>query len=197
MEEAGNSEPALFQVSDDLKPKSSEEFGDRYAYYTSAILYACTDLIQSGILAFRDGQFGNALQLSATRDFTDEEFGSAVKELCCVSIYLAVLEQGGEAAPPWLVEFLFASLRATDKLAHGPRSREIMQMHEFTAGIEAICQDAAIGACRSLGLGEASLKAAEPIESYLKSNAPYRAELLRFALTEPVEALQQHIQSLV
>lgn len=194
--ETTEKEGADFRAGDNLKPSSPEESAERAMYLTSATLAGCADFLQSLLLAFRNGQFGEALSRAAARSFSDQEFMSAVKELACVSIYLTVLEQGGQSCPQWLTGYLFTSLRSTDKLPHGTRARELMQVHEFVAGAENICADAAAAACRCLGLSAQSAQAAAPMAQFLMDNTAYRAQLLAYSLTQPLDVLHRHIESI-
>ncbi|HEY9867749.1 MAG TPA: hypothetical protein V6D08_00960 [Candidatus Obscuribacterales bacterium] len=186
-----------FAVTPDLMPQSKEEEAERAAYVAAVLAAGCADFVQGFLLDCRNGLMGEALQKAAGRELSDNEFSAAVKELTCITIYLTVVEHGGEAAPSWLSRFLFIALRATDKIVPQPRAREIMQTHEFVSGSEDIALDASVSACRAMGFGDAAAHAAVPIQIFLLQNTAYRSDVLRYALTQPLEALRAHVTSIM
>jgi len=193
---AGEGSAEIFAVTPDLQPKSKEEEAERAIYVATVISAGCADFVQSFVIDCRAGEMGSELQTAANKRFSDQEFGGAVKELSCISIYLTVLDHGGENAPDWLSKMLFISLKATDKIVPQPRAREIMQAHEFVTGLEDICLDASVSACRTLGFGDSATHAAILMQIFLLQNSPYRTDVLRYALTQTLEALTAHVASL-
>lgn len=193
---AGEGSAQTFTVTPDLQPQDKEEESERAIYVATVLSAGCADFVQGFVIDCRAGDMGGDLQKAATKQFSDREFSGAVKELTCISIYLTVLDQGGEAAPEWLSKLLFLSLKATDKIVPQPRAREIMQTHEFVTGLADICLDASVSCCRTLGFGDAANHAAVLMQIFLLQNTPYRTDVLRYALTQRLEALRAHVASL-
>lgn len=181
----------LFKVTDELKPAAAEDAAERSMYVAGSMLIHSARTLQSVIERGRAGEFGEQVRKVASGTFSDSQLRSASKELCCVSIYLIALGQGGEDAPQWLRQLLFDSLRGSDLLVPSPSAKWILQVHEFVAGEESMYSEAAASICRTLGCNQEAAGLEAAFAESLRSGKQYRQEVLRNALMETLETLRK------
>ncbi len=186
---------SVFQVTNDLQPVDRGDMEQRAIYLASAFFIGAADSIKNYIQTCRQGTLGEKLKKATTRDFPPTDFFPALKELTCLNIYIAMLEQGGIGVPEWLNLFFGISMRATDKLYPTTSAKEIMQMHEFVAGKHDICIEGAVSICRRMRIDPTCLKdAVEPLRNFLDTCDSYRGEVLRYALTQPADVLRSTLK---
>lgn len=136
-------------------------------------------------------QLRNVLQAHGT---TDEPGNSTLetptKKLAVVSLHLAALEQGGTENPAWFVDFIFAAMRQLDRMTEQPTSRSLIELHGQWVRDE-IISGVVSNALSGVKTAEKD-QVAQQLTEHLNSDQAYRAELLDFALTQPIAMLEEH-----
>lgn len=177
-----------------LQPKDREDGSRRLAFFAGAVASVNGRALQSIIDRSRSGEFGEAAQQATSTPFSDRSFGSSIKNLSAVFIYLAMVDQG-ENAPTWLHSFLSTSVRALDGMVDGPSTKEIMQIYEFCPGYE-ICSEAGAEVCRQLGVAQRTADFGVSVRQFLEGSHQMRFDILHFALTQPYEELDRKLDEL-
>lgn len=128
-------------------------------------------------------------------EVTQEEFAEAVKELLCFSIWLALYEHAeAEADPPeWFKIFILQSIGLSDKLYAIPSATEVGDKYPLSEGVEMACQLLSMNMAHKLKLGATAPGASLHLASLVQNNEQVRAELMRIALTETIESLDNII----
>jgi hypothetical protein len=139
------------------------------------------------------GEFGDVLQDLTSEGLSDWSFSSAVKVLTCMCLHMVGLETCDAEGPPWLIEFLYESLKEMDEQFLTPMAREIIEEHGSLAP-EKMVRDTATHVLQRLGLPPEAEEARREVEQFLITTRPYRQELLVFALSQPTEALRRQLQ---
>jgi len=186
----------IIQIDEELKPVDDTESSLRAVYFASTLTIACLDFIQSIIASCRNGQYGEELAKAALNVIPDKAFQSAVKEITCVSVHLTMLDQGGETAFDWLKQFIWLTIEASDQMLKEPSAASIIKMHESANGFDSTCYQASVNAIDQLNFSANKQSLLDPVRIFLLSNRQYRAQLLQYALSQPIDILETHIQSM-
>ena len=175
-----------------LQPSDQEDAVRRALFYCHALQSYCKKQVDALIEHGLAGDFGGEVAAVCEAGIPGWSLERALKELTCISLHLAGLDQASENPPAWLMDFLFESLGEADLLFPEPSAAEVIQQHGSWKE-ERMTHDAAVSICLSLGFGEKSEQAALPISDFLTGARPYRSELLVFALSQPPEVLRHHL----
>jgi hypothetical protein len=185
------------EALENLEPQDLEESLKRALVYCHCLHAYSKRHIEALLTRVRAGEFGEGFNHIVESGISDYSFGKALKILTCISVHIVGLDRCGQNGPNWLIDFLFETLRETDNLFPDPGAEEIIQRHGSCLKGQMI-HGIAIDACEALGLGagEKSLAPAAALEQSLSGAGPYLSELLVFALSQPFDALRNHLQTL-
>jgi hypothetical protein len=125
---------------------------------------------------------------------TMEQYSATVKELLTIGIWLTLFEQADHEIPTWFKEFVINCHAVADRVQPNPTAKETDEKYNLNAPIPEICTEVAINLCMQLNLGATANDALIYLGELLQKAKPERAELLEFALTQPVAALDQRIK---
>jgi hypothetical protein len=140
------------------------------------------------------GEFGESVrdQLSSLGDWQVE---AASKIWACINLHIAGLDHGGADSPAWLLYFFSEAMQEADELFTEPPAIEVIARHGSFKR-ERMIKDVAAHIADTLGLKNDREKLLAEIAGLLQASTPYRAELLTFALSQPPEALRNHLEML-
>lgn len=152
----------------------------------SGALYSCLMELRKQSSKLADDR----LRILGAKAYSDAEYAAAVKEILCIWLHLEAIEQGGDQAAGWLLAFLRKALLISDLIIAQPKSLDVMHSHENHTDTASLCQAAAQRACRSLGFGEYSPGFAYALKPAFSSWSLKRRQVLKDALTLPVDSLR-------
>jgi hypothetical protein len=180
-----------------LQPSDTSDSLKRALVYCHCLHSYAKKQVHSLLARTSAGEFGEACRDIAESGIGDYEFGKALKIITCISVHMVGLDHCSENGPPWLVDFLFETLKETDNLFPDPGAEAVIQRHGSWVR-EQMIHDVAVDVCEALGFGAAenSAKAAAALEELITNSGPYRSELLVFSLSQPFEALRYHLQTM-
>jgi hypothetical protein len=185
---------ARFYVTPALNPKTRSERYKRVHYYVSQLGIAVSARLKERLVAIRglsEKIRDPDLAALAAKNFSEEEFLPAVKELLCIWVHLDAADQGGDLMPAWLMTYLKLALYASDYLIAGPDAMSVMDLHSDCADLDSLCSEVSIKACEYLGFGAAAAAFAPGIKPLLTESRPIRQKLLRDSLCLPLTELQE------
>lgn len=183
-----------FYVTPALNPKTRSERYKRVHYYVSQLGIAVSARLKERLVAVRglSEKIRDAdLAALAAKNFSEEEFLPAVKELLCIWIHLDAADQGGDLMPAWLMTYLKLALYASDYLIAQPDAMSVMDLHSDCADLDSLCSEVAIKACDYLGFGAASAAFAPGIKPLLTESRAIRQKLLQDSLCLPLAELHE------
>lgn len=171
-------------------PRSRQDRYRRVHQYVSQLGGASSHQLRQALLVLRnaaDQLPTPELQDAARKSFTDEEFLTATKELLCIWIHLEAVDQGAEAMPGWLMNFLKLSLSATDYLIQRPQAMEVMQAHVHCVELSQLYAEVSLALASYLGFGACTQALAPTFLPLLANSRAVRQQLLKEALTLEIE----------
>ena len=183
-----------FFVSPALNPKSRSERYKRVHFYVSQMGISVSARLKERLLAVRalaDKIKDPDLSALACKNFSEDEFLPAVKELLCIWIHLDAADQGGDLMPAWLMNYLKLALYASDYLISGPDAMSVMDLHSDCTSLDALCSEVSIKVCEYLGFGAASAAFAPGIKPLLTESRPIRQGHLKDSLCMSLEDLSE------
>jgi hypothetical protein len=189
------SEPQIkaFEVTEKHRPTDDTDFRARVLFLTAGI-----GILGSRLLKEYIDHCDQAVKESgstAETGITMEQYSVTVKELLTISIWLTLFEQAAtRTLPAWFKDFVLACHNVADKVQPKPTSRETDEKYNLEAPVSEICTELAINVCMQLNLGATANDALIYLGELLTQAKPERAELLEFALTQPVAALDKRIK---
>lgn len=196
MSDLSGSEPGANAFSTSVnalpKPQSPKDEADRALFFATGLGFLCSKTLKNYVEHCEQGA-----PSGQKANLVPEEFNSAVKELLSISVWLTLFEHGDGAQIEWFKEFIIKTLAFADRLHPEPTSRSIMERYEFGEGVLDTCQLASMNICHKLRLGATAPDAALFLGELMYRAAPDRDELLRFALTQTVDALDKRIQQAI
>jgi len=178
-------------ASNDLAPTDKEQMRRRALYYATAISMDCAEMLSVYMAHCKGAKFHE--RNGAMTEPKIEENKRAIKELVCQSIYLMLVEQGGNECPNWLKEFARWSWAAADKLMSEPSSKSVMDKYKSFAGIEDNCQATSFNLCSQLALGDTKPDALVMLGQLLEARKEERIKHLSIALSESLDSLDKRI----
>lgn len=193
--DTSESQAKHFEVTDFNKPIDDAEFRARVLFLTAGV-----GILGSRILKEYIDHCDAAATASGTPTETQinmDDYSKTVKELLTISIWLTLFEQaavGGRTLPAWFKDFILACHNVADKVQPKPTAREVDERYQLDAAIPDICTQVSINLCMQLNLGSTAPDALIYLGELLLREKPARAELLEFALTQPVADLDKRIK---
>jgi len=174
-------------VTPEFEPGSDESRRDRALFFATALSIFCAKAIRSLIAHCEKGS-GKANLVS---DIPDSVQSEAIKELVCITLLVALLEQK-EREAPWLKRYFEDCWKVTDQLFSSPPTQQVVEALQGM-GPEDLCQIGSMNLCVKLGLGSTVEDASIYIAGLLANSQSFRAELLLFGLGAPVAELDKYI----
>ncbi len=160
-----------------LSTPGPKERTRRAVFYATALGFNCIELLTS---------FKTSIQ---------KEFDSAVKELIGLNLFLTLLDFGGGDADSWLVKFILDGLVASDKLSPLPPAQDVLKHYEQFENENDACEDAAARIYAMLNPTPTNSLSSQALKDLILGNADKRRLLLKTALLEPFETLDENVQS--
>jgi hypothetical protein len=192
MSEFATNTPAtqVFRPRPDHNPRARADRYRRVHYYVSEMAMAASGQLKQALLALRNAAPNLAtaeLQAVASKQYTEEEFLPATKELLCIWMHLEAVDQGGEMMPAWVMNFLKLALYATDYLIPEPKAMAIMDSHADCRDLESLYQEVSetMGSC--LGFAQHGKALASALVPLLTNSRPIRQKLFKSALVDPMD----------
>lgn len=157
-------------------------------FFATAVSMFCTKGIQALVAHCEKGSGQDNLigQISETTQ------GEAIKELVCLTLLIAHLEQNNDEAS-WLKPYFDDCYKVADQLFSNPLATSIVAGAQGLPP-EDICQLSSMNLCHKLGLGATVEDASIYLGELLMKSRGFRSELLLFALRSPMNELDQYIQ---
>lgn len=186
--------PTILDVSG-LKPESDNEFFTRALFFTQSVRKYCRDFLVDHIGRCMTGEFGTKACKISNQGVDPQGYSAAMKELICASIYLTSIEQSGTNTPEWLGELLGAGLSVVDKLVVGPPVGQIMERLSAVQGYKC-CQKAATSMCEGMQIGSVGCGTWTAINEFLHESCHMRYDVLKAALSEPVQVISEGLAAL-
>lgn len=161
----------------------------RAIFFATALGFDCIELLSS---------FKASLQKSGKQAETGAakiEFNSAVKELIGLSLYLTLLDLGGCESDSWLQKFILDGLVASDNLNPLPPAQDVLKHYERFDNESDACAAAASRVHALLNPTERNSPASKTLKDLILRESAKRRLLLKSALLEPFETLDESVQS--
>jgi hypothetical protein len=188
--DASNPQTRPFEITEKHRPADDTEFRARVLFLTAGI-----GILGSKLLKDYIDHCDKASGTDTETSLTMEQYSVTVKELLTISIWLTLFEQAAtRTLPMWFKDFVLACHNVADKVQPKPTSKETDDKYNFESPIPEICQQVSINLCMQLNLGATANDALIYLGDLLLQAKPERAELLEFALTQPVAALDKRIK---
>lgn len=182
--------PTAYRPSPDHNPRSRQDRYRRVHYYVSQMGMTVSGQLRQALMTLRnaaDQLNSPELREIARKQYTEEEFLPACKEILCIWIHLEAVDQGGEMMPAWLMNYLKLALYATDYLIDRPQAMAIMDSHADCADLPSLFQEVALTTGEFLGFGAHAATLAPAIKILLANSRPLRQRLLKDSLTLSIE----------
>lgn len=177
-----------------LQPAGSEDQLRRALFYCHCLHQYSKRTLELLIIRCDNGEFGPLVQEQVPL-LSASQLESCYKLLTCISLHMTGLDNSLDSASDWLLEFFSAAAGETDELFESPTAMSIIQKHGSWKRDKMI-HDAATDVCQILNFSEDNESFHQQLEQFLVETASYRSELLLFALSQPIEALRRHLDSL-
>lgn len=178
-----------------MQPATEAEALKRALYYSHSIHLCCTRQLRNILEIAASGQLGPQIAQKATTGVSEWNFSSAAKIMTCVNMHMTGLSRCAANAESWLVQFLFDSLHETDELFSTPMSEDIIE-GLGTWEHDKMVVEAARQIAGALGFPPEAVSLLQLLQHFLIESEATGDELLVFALSQPAEALRQHLQTL-
>ncbi len=177
-----------------LQPAQAEDQLRRALFYCHCLHQYSKRTLELLISRCDSGEFGLQIQEQVPL-LSDSQLESSYKLLTCISLHMTGLDNSGETASDWLLEFFSDAASETDELFESPTAMSIIQKHGSWKR-DRMIHDVANNVCEILKFSEGNEAFNQQLEQFLVETASYRSELLLFALSQPIEALRRHLDSL-
>ncbi len=182
-----------FQVTEQHRPPDEQDRRARVLFMTAAI-----GILSSQILKNYMDHCDEATAASENHkvhpNTTMEQYSATVKELLTINIWLALFEQANQELPTWFKELIIDCHSIADKVQPQPTAKETNEKYNLNSPIPEICTQVAINLCLQLNLGATANDALIYLGELMLQAKSQRAEILEFALTQPVAALDKRIK---
>lgn len=186
----------LYQKLEAHRPESDQDRWRRALYFSTALGIRCLDLLSDYMrYCLRPNQQGMLPEYERDESNVTTHH-QAVKELIGLSIWLTLVDQLKSDVPPWLRDFFLDCWSAADKLYPEPSSHEIMNLYEDKVGTAKICESVSSRLCYKLKLEDTKGDACIKLGEMLEKAGPIRSDLLLYAMSAPLDALDKSIDQL-
>jgi hypothetical protein len=179
---------------EDLQPQDDDDRNRRALFFCHCIYLYSKRMLELLMNRADTGEFGDAVQ-HHVKMVSEWQVDGAFKILTCINLHMAGLDHGGSDSPAWVLFFFSEAARETDEMFPEPTAIEVIARHGSWKR-EKMVRGVAEHILEILGFTEDKEALQKEIESNLVESAPYRTELLLFALSQPPEALRNHLESL-
>lgn len=181
-------EIARIQITDLWKPEDEDDAIQRAIFFAHSL----NGHLRQNLLRMIDrcdaGEFGT----EARPEIEELAFDEAVKEITSSLIYLVGFDQGGTHAPQWLNDFLFASQEEADSICPEPPAVEVIERRWAMTADEMI-GDIEKSVSSTLRIADFP-EVRSWLREFLQFTHQYTNELLALCLSQPIEALNKHLQ---
>lgn len=181
-------EIAKIQITDLWKPEDEDAAIQRAIFFAHSLNGHLRQNLLRMIDRCEAGEFGNEVH----PEVEELSFDEAIKEIMSSLIYLVGFDQGGTSAPEWLNDFLFASQEEADSICPEPPAVEVIE-RRFAMNAEQMLDDIENAVSQTLGIAEFS-DVKKWLREFLQFSQHYANELLALCLSQPIEALNKHMQ---
>jgi hypothetical protein len=171
-----SSNPPIFRPNPGHNPRGRQERHRRVHFYTVQLAKEASTAIRDTIVYLRQSND------SWRRQFTTDQFQSAVKELMCILIHLEAIDQGGESMPAWLMNYFKLAFHAADQLIANPRSLDIMKQHQQCNDLDTLYMEVVDTIAANLGFTEMTNEIASAVYPLLVNSRGMRQSILRESL---------------
>lgn len=177
-----------------LRPTGPEDQLRRALFYCHSLHQYAKRSLEVLIARGDSGEFGPQIQQQVPL-LTDWQLESSYKLLTCISLHMTGLDNSGETTSAWLLEFFSDAASETDELFASPTAMSVIQKHGSWKR-DRMIRDVATNVSEILQFSKENELFNQQLEQFLVGTASYRSELLLFALSQPLEALRRHLDSL-
>lgn len=192
--DTSDAQTKAFEVTEKHRPADDTDFRARVLFLTAGIGILGSRLLKEYI-DHCDKAVQEASGTPTETSITMDQYSTTVKELLTISIWLTLFEQAAtRTLPAWFKDFVLACHNVADKVQPKPTSRETDEKYNLEAPVPEICTEVSINLCMQLNLGSTANDALIYLGDLLARARAERAELLEFALTQPVAALDKRIK---
>lgn len=171
-----SSNPPIFRPNPGFNPRGRQERHRRVHFYAVQIAREASTAIRDTIVYLR------STNDEWRRQFTPQQFHSAVKELMCMWIHLEAIDQGGESMPAWLMNYFKLALNASDQLIASPRALDIMKQHQQCNDLDTLYGEVVETIATNLGFPEMTNEIASALFPLLTNTRVMRQNVLRESL---------------
>lgn len=181
-----------FRARPENNPKDRTEKYRRVHYYVSRMGVAISNQLKQALLALRNAApqlQTEQMRVVASKQYTEDEFLPAVKELLCIYVHLDAIDQGGELMPAWLMNYLKLALHATDYLIATPEAMLVMESHADCRNMNELTNEVSLKVCETLGHGGCARAFAPAVGTLIKASRTTRNRILKESLTLPLNEL--------
>lgn len=181
-------EIARIQITDLWKPEDEDAAIQRAIFFAHSLNGHLRQNLLKTIDRCEAGDFGDDVH----PEVEELSFDEAIKEIMSSLIYLVGFDQGGTHAPEWLNDFLFASQEEADSICPEPPAVEIIE-RRFAMNAEQMIGDLENVVSEKLGItrfGNVRIW----LREFLQFSQNFTNELLALCLSQPIEALNKHMQ---
>ncbi len=179
-----------FQVLEQHRPSDEPDRRARELFLTAGVGILCSKILKE----YMDHCEQASTEGKTHKATTMEQYSATVKELLTISIWLTLFEQATQELPTWFKEFIIDCHAIADKVQPKPPAAETNRKYNMNSPVTEICTEVSISLCMELDLGATANDALIYLGDLLAGAQANRAELLEFALTQPVAALDQRIK---
>jgi hypothetical protein len=178
-----------FLIREEHRPQEGQDYRARALFLTAGLGILCSRLLKNYIdHCEADGK-------KAEPAISMDEYTLAVKEILSISIWLTLFEQSAHATiPEWFKSFIIDCHNIADKVQPNPPAKEIQTRYTLGSPMPEICLQLSFNLCNQLRLGTTANDAMLYLGEITMRTVPDRNELLQFALTAPVAALDERIR---
>jgi hypothetical protein len=187
--DTSTSQTSDFQVQDQHRPSDEADRRARELFLTAGVGILCSKILKQYMDHCEQASEGKVH--AAT---TMEQYSATVKELLTISIWLTLFEQATQELPTWFKEFIIDCLAIADKVQPKPPAAETNKKYNMNSPVTEICTEVSISLCMELDFGATANDALIYLGHLLAEARANRSELLEFALTQPVAALDLRIK---
>lgn len=180
---------------DRFQPADRGEVVKRALYYCHSVHLCCRRQTRMLLAQASGGQLGEQMREAVAHGVSEWGFNSAVKILTVTSLHVIGLARCSQAAEPWLVDFLFETLKEADELFATPTAEEVIETHGAYRR-DRMLFDVAEHTLEALGLPLDDPNGLAMLQRFLSDFESSGDELLVFALSQPDEAMGHHLRSL-
>lgn len=171
-----------------FRPQSEQDAWERAVFFATASAALSSNILSSYIrYCLANESVGEARESGFAMD--DEAYSITTKEILTLSLWLVLCEQCGPQIPDWFRSFVYLAFQVADQIGPTPTVKEVFASYSMEAGPVLATQNLSMIVCHRLGLGATRPEAALALADLILDCNGHRADLLKFALTQSIMAL--------